>query len=389
MECVLHAHKWVRYTGGIMKYLLFGIGLFSVLFSPVYAQEVHQDLKETVPATVLEVLSEEEREIMGSETTALVQELRVRIEGGAREGETAVFTNDLVELEPGDSIFVNRLVGIDDSEWFEFKDADRRGSLLWLAAFFVTLLILFAGKQGLRALLSLLGSVLAILFILVPLLLKGYPPVLTSIGVAGVILALVLFGTHGINARATTAFLGTMSAVLVTGLVATVWVTAAQFTGFGSDAAVYLNFGTHGQLDFVGLLLGSMLIGVLGVLDDVAITQSSVVRELKAANNTLAFMELYRRAIRVGRDHVGSLVNTLALAYIGVALPLVLLMAQANSDFMLAVNQEIVAAELVRILVGSIGLILAVPLTTAIAAWWFGRKEEVEVSAEGHGHTHG
>ena len=159
-------------------------------------------------------------------------------------------------------------------------------------------------------------------------------------------------------------------------------------TGFGADASVALNFATEGQLDFAGLLLGSIIIGMLGVLDDVAITQSSVVLQLKAANQALGSTELYRRAIIVGRDHVSSLVNTLAFAYVGAALPMVLLFSVSEASVLVTLNREIIAAELVRILVGSIGLIMAVPLTTALAAWWFAGHivDEQPLSSCGHHH---
>lgn len=350
------------------------------------AQEVHEELKETVRAEVLEVLDTTERDIIGTDTTATVQTLQVRILEGAKKDHVVTFDNDLVLLDDGDIIYVNRLEHIDGTEYFVFKDVAREGALLTLFILFAALLLAFAGFQGMRALLSLLISLAAIVFVLVPLLLAGYSPVLTSISIAAVVLASALFFTHGVTARATLAFLGTMGAVIVTGILASVWVSAAKLTGFGSDAAIYLNFSTQGTLDFGGLLLGSIIIGVLGVLDDVAITQASVVRELKAANATLGAYELYRRALRVGRDHVGSLVNTLALAYVGVSLPLVLLYSRAGTDFVSAVNQEIMAAELVRIMVGSIGLVLAVPITTALASWWFSKEDAL--TPDPHAHVH-
>src|SRR5690606_32774822 len=183
------------------------------------------------------------------------------------------------------------------------------------------------------------------------------------------------FGTHGFSPLSVIAFGGTIGAVLVTSVVAWWFVEMLRLTGYGSDASVYLTFATNGELDLVGLLLGSIIIGVLGVLDDISITQASVVRELKAANSALPAIELYRRAIKVGRDHVGSLVNTLALAYVGAALPLVLLFSTSDAPLFFTLNQEVVAAELARILIGSIGLILTVPLTTGLAAWWFGSRE--------------
>jgi uncharacterized membrane protein len=168
------------------------------------------------------------------------------------------------------------------------------------------------------------------------------------------------------------------------------WVSLARLTGFASDAAIYLNFSTHGALDFSGLLLGGILIGVLGVLDDVAITQASVTIELVRANAALSGMELYRRALRVGQDHIGSLVNTLALAYAGVSLPLLMLFARTDSGFLDIINQEVVASEIVRTLVGSLGLMLTVPTTTLIAVWWVRRFGAPKVQGEphNHGHTH-
>ncbi len=352
------------------------------------AQVVHQELLETVPAVVTAILDEEERDIIGTDTIALVQLVSVEVERGERAGKRAVFETDLVELEVGDRIFVNRLMGIDGVEYYQFKDVDRRSSLGFLLALFVGLLAYIGGKQGMRALVALGMSIAALFLILVPLLLRGYPPVATSVGVAGVVLALVLFVTHGINGRSVTAFFGTFGAIVLTGILAFVFVPLAHLTGLSSDASIYLNFGTEGRLDFGGLLLGSILIGVLGVLDDVAITQASVVCELVRANAALSARELYARAIRVGRDHIGSLVNTLALAYIGVSLPLVMLLVQSDAGLTLSVNQEMVASELIRILIGSIGLILAVPLTTAVAAYWFSKHRESALSEGDAIHTH-
>ncbi len=209
-----------------------------------------------------------------------------------------------------------------------------------------------------------------------------------SLLISGVILALALFGTHGFTALSSIAYFGTVSAVLITSALAWWFVGALRLSGYGSDASVYLNFATRGELDLTGLLLGSIIIGVLGVLDDISITQASVVCQLRLANASLSVIELYKRAIKVGRDHVGSLVNTLALAYVGAALPLVLLFSTSESPLYFTLNQEVIAAELARILIGSIGLILAVPLTTAIAAWWFGNREVHDLEGGHHGHYH-
>ncbi len=370
---------------------LFFSGLLSVVLlgTPVAAQTVHQEFQERVTARVLEVVSERERAITGTDATTTVQELRIELTAGERAGEVVRLENDIVVLGPGDRIFVNRLVAIDGSEYIVFTDMERRPQLVYLALLFVALVVIFAGWQGLRALGSLGVSIIAIGALLVPALLAGYSPIWSSFGIAGVVLAITLFITHGINPRSVIAFIGTFGAVGVTCVLAAVTVQQMRLTGFASDAAVYLNFSTGGSLDFAGLLLGSIIIGLLGVLDDVSITQAAVVQELRAANPSFGFTELYQRAIRVGRSHVGSLVNTLALAYIGAALPLVLLFAQTESSIWVTLNQEVIAAELVRIMVGSIGLILAVPFTTAMAAWYFkDRKIAVDESIHHCGHYH-
>lgn len=363
------------------------LGVFTVVPIGVSAQEIHQELQETVRAEVIEIVSQSERDITGTNATTTVQELRIELLTGMRAGEVATLENDLIVLAIGDTIFVNRLVTINGDEYFLFKDVERRPQLAVITGLMVVLVLVFAGWQGARALLSLILSGVAIIFFLVPALLAGYSPALASLMIAGFILSVSLFLTHGFKPRVVIAFIGTFSAVLVTCLVAWLSVDWLRLTGFSSDASVYLNFTMGGSLDIAGLLLGSIIIGLLGVLDDVSITQASVVQELRGANQGLGWRELYTRAIRVGRDHVGSLVNTLALAYVGAALPLVLLYARSDAGFLDALNQEIIASEILRIVIGSIGLILAVPLTTLVAAWYFSRTQ-VDPADEAAPHHH-
>lgn len=379
----------VGYTSP-MKYVVAILLLCSVVvpLTQVGAQSTYEELQDTLRAEVVEIESEKEVTIPGTGASTTMQVVHARIEEGENDGSIVTFENDLIPLAAGDNIFLSHVRTINGDELYLLKDVNRQFELLMLFTLFIVFLIVFAGWQGARAFGSLVLSIAAILFVLVPALLAGYDPILVSLGIAGVILAIALFGTHGINPRSITAFCGTFSAVLVTSVIAWLFVDAMRLTGFGSDASVYLNFATNGTLDFSGLLLGSIMIGILGILDDVSITQASVVQELKGANASLSIVSLYQRAIRVGRDHVGSLVNTLALAYVGAALPLVLLFATSNAALSVTLNQEVIAAELARIIVGSIGIILAVPLTTIIAAWWFGTRGAGEVASHSHGHHH-
>lgn len=363
-----------------------------VFLSPSFslAQTLHQDVKEIVSGTVLEIVSSDVREVPGTDTTTSVQEVRVLLDEGEKKGEVVPMTVEMVTLKVDDRVFVNRVVTIEGDEYITFSTFERRPILLGILALFVGMLLFISRWQGVRALLSLAVSIAAIIFVLVPALLAGYDPALTTIGIAAVILAFALFGTHGFNARSTISFVGTFSAVLITCVISYICVKGMRLTGFSDDASVYLNFATNGSLDLAGLLLGGIIIGILGVLDDVAVTQASVVMQLKSANPLFGFKELYGRALSVGRDHIGSIVNTLALAYVGVSLPLILLYAKAGSDLAAILNQEVVAAELTRIMVGSIGLILAVPATTAAAAWYYHAREvDSHIhSSQDHHHHH-
>ncbi len=376
----------------MLQKLFFRACLVAVLFvmypDSSIAQTVHQDVKETVSGTVLEVVREETKEVSGTDTTTTLQEVRVLLQEGSKKGEVVSMEVEVIRLEVGDSVFVNRVVTVNGDEYVTFSSYERRPVLLGVFVLFVGMLLFISRWQGLRALLSLGVSIASIIFILVPALLAGYNPALTTLGIAAVIMAFALFGTHGFNPRSVISYVGTMSAVLFTCIVSYICVKEMRLTGFSDDASVYLNFATNGSLDLASLLLGGIIIGILGVLDDVAVTQASVVAQLKSANATFGFFDLYNRAIVVGRDHIGSIVNTLALAYVGVSLPLILLYAKAGSDIAAVFNQEVVAAELTRIIVGSIGLIIAVPATTAVAAWYYQKHEVDSNKHSSHHHNH-
>ena len=314
-----------------MRKIVLGIIVLVSLPFLASAQTAYEELQSTLAAEVVEINSERVERIMGTDANTVVQTVSARILEGDKEGEVVTFENDLVPLGAGDRIFLSHVRDIDGQDIYLLQDIDRGIPLVTLFVLFVALLLWFAGKQGGRALASLLLSIAGIVFVLLPALLVGYDPILMSLLISAVILALALFGTHGFSALSTIAYLGTVAAVLATSLIAWWFVGALRLSGYGSDASVYLNFATRGELDLAGLLLGSIIIGVLGVLDDISITQASVVRELKAANKNFTSTDLYQRAVKVGRDHVGSLVNTLALAYVGAALPLVLLFSTSEA----------------------------------------------------------
>lgn len=354
------------------------------------AQDLIQDQVEILQARVVEVVSQEEREIPGTQVQSIYQVINAEITEGERKGELITLENDLMPLAAGEKFFLRHNVSaLDGRESYTVRDVDRRGALLVFIALFIFVVLIFSGKQGLRSLLSLAGSFLVIVYILIPGLLAGYPPVLTSTAIATVILFLAIYLTHGFNRESTIAFTGTVLAVALTSILAHLGVALARLSGFASEEAVYLNFNTSGTLDFSGLLLGGIIIGVLGVLDDIAVTQAAVVGELYHAAPDLTPRAVYKKALRIGREHVGALVNTLALAYTGAALPLLLLFSSADASRSSIINQEIFATEIIRTTVGSIGLILTVPITTFLAVYFLRAHSGAPRQSHSHGHKQG
>ncbi len=373
-----------------MKRLFVFCVLFGAICSviPVYGNEaiLVQDKVEIVRAKVLEIVSQEKREVPGTDVQSVYQTIIAEILEGDNKGKNITVSDDFIVLKKGDRFFLRHSIsGTDGREMYSVRDMDRRGVIVFFVALFLIVIVLFSGKQGLRSILSLCGSFFVILYVLVPSLLQGYPPVITSITIAAVILFLAIFLTHGFNRESVVAFSGTIIAVILTGILAYLGVTFARLTGFASEEAVFLNFNTRGSLDFAGLLLGGIMIGVLGVLDDIAVTQAAVVSEIYTSAPNLSRKDVYKKALRVGREHVGALVNTLALAYTGASLPLLLLFSTSDSSMSSIINQEIFATEIIRTVVGSIGLILTVPITTILAVYFL---KGYKGSHAHHGHSH-
>lgn len=271
---------------------------------------------------------------------------------------------------------------------YNVADWVRRPALFWLAGLFLLVSIAVARGKGLRAFLATATSLVIVITFIVPGILAGHPPVLISLTGIGGILILAIYFVHGFNWSTTAALAGTFGAVIITMLLGIAFTNLAHLTGLGTDEAMFISFGAP-QVALQGLLLAGLMIGALGALTDITIVQASVVRELAHVNPSFGLADLYRRAMNVGLDHIGSLVNTLVLAYTGAALPLLVLLHLSEIPFLRALNLEMVATEVVHTLVGSIGLILAVPITTLIAALLFrGDRLPIAPGELEHGHSH-
>jgi len=368
-------------------FLLLTFSLLSgSLFSTTHAQELHNSYQGTWHGEVVEVLEEETRIIPGTETEHLYQTIQAEVTDGPKAGEIITIENDFLELEPGDKFYFNYNVYIDGSESYGIVNIDRKGSLWFLLALFVGTVVAFGGWQGVRSLLALAGSFVIIFYVLMPGILAGWNPLLASVVVAAGILFAAIFFTHGFNRESIVAYSGTMIAVFITSILAIGAVSLTSLSGFTDESTTYLNLNTDGTLNFTALLLGAIIIGVLGVLDDIAVTQAAVVTELFTSNRSLSRREVYHKALRVGREHVSALVNTLVLAYTGAALPLLLYFYTAASSVSMAINSELFATEIVRTIIGSIGLVLTVPIVTLLAVMYL---KDYEPTHTGHSHSHG
>lgn len=368
--------------------------VFGVLFgaAQVQAQELIQDQVEIVKAHVVEAAAPVYEHLPGTETTVFTQAVTVILLEGAQQGRRVSYENDYTVLKEGQTFFLRHAYDpASQRDLYATYGPNRLPVLGALAALFLAILFIFGGKQGVRGLLALLGSLFVIAYLLIPGVLAGYPPVLVAMGISALIIVFGSYITHGFKPITTAAVIGMLVTIGITGILAYVSIMLTALTGMSGEEVTYLNFDTRGSIDLVGLLLGGIMIGLLGVLYDAAIGQSVAVEELRDAGNHLKPREIYKRGIRIGREHIGALVNTLAIAYVGTALPLLLLLkVSSDQSIFLMLNQEIFATEIVRTLVGSIGLILAVPITTAIAVWMLvsKKKNPAEPGSAGHRHLH-
>lgn len=359
--------------------------IFLFLFFPLVS---HASSVDTFKARVIQVLSSETLPLAGTNAQESSQMLELRIETGSAAGETKILENDAAPLSVGAAVYVTHTVDASEGlDSWALSDPDRLPALGLLLLIFIGCVFLFGGWQGIRGLVSLALGIAMIIFIFLPGILAGFSPLLLASLVAAFIVLVGGYITHGVNKTTTAAIIGMILTILFSVLLAHIFVSALHLTGFENEDAAYLNIGTGGTIDFVGLLLGGIVIGICGVLYDAAIGQAVAVAELWSAAPDMGRKEIFRRAMRIGREHVGALVNTLAIAYVGASLPLLLLFySSAAGHPLLVLNKEIFSTEIARTLIGSIGLVLAVPATTYIAILMrLGKGGE---TSHHHGHSH-
>jgi uncharacterized membrane protein len=300
----------------------------------------------------------------------------------AVEYGSLVVTNESRLFRKGDRVLVERTRTMEGGDVFHVTDYVRSSPLLWLTLLFVAVTVLLNGWQGLRSLLGMGVSLLVIAGFIVPQILDGRNPVVVAVLGSVIMMGISLYLVYGWNSKTHVAVAGLLLSLTVTGLLAVWAVNWSRLSGFGAEEAGFLQVAGV-QLDTRGLLLAGIIIGTLGALDDIAIGQASTISELAKANPSLTWRALFTHGMTVGRDHIAAMVNTLLLAYVGAALPLVLMFTVFAEPLGFTINREIIAEEIVRTLVGSLGLLAGVPLTSVIAAYAARRSGERQAPTEG------
>ncbi|MET7734870.1 YibE/F family protein [Streptomyces sp. NPDC005402] len=294
----------------------------------------------------------------------------IRVDTGDDKGRTfteIVQPDQSRQLHEGEKVVVAYEPSAPRDLQYSVTDVNRRFPMGLLAGIFALVVVVVGRLRGVMALVALAVSFLLLNFFVLPAILQGSNPLLVAVVGSSAIMLIALYMCHGLSARTSVAVLGTLISLVLIGVLGSLFIGWAALTG-NTDDNTGLIHGLYPSIDMSGLLLAGVIIGSLGVLDDVTVTQTSAVWELHEANPTMGWRGLYRAGIRIGRDHIASVVNTLVLAYAGAALPLLLLFSIAQSSVGTVANSELVAEEIVRTLIGSIGLVASVPVTTALAA---------------------
>lgn len=328
--------------------------------------------------------------------TRPLQTIRARITSGKeKNNEVEITQGGPVPLTAnqrviqGDDIVIVKTGSVEEST-YHIVDFYRLPALGWVFALFFALVVFFGRKKGLGAIAGMGVSILILAWYIVPFILAGHHPLLITLSGALAIACVSLYLAHGFNARTSTALASTLLTLSISVGLATLFVTLARLFGTGSEDALTVQYGATQAINLKGLLLSGIIIGTLGVLDDITTAQTAVVDELHKANPSLSPSELYHRGLSVGREHIASLVNTLVLAYAGAALPLFLLFElNPATPFWMVLNSEAIAEEVIRTLVGSAALIIAVPLATFLAVTILPRiKKDATHDVSSTTHTH-
>lgn len=361
--------------------IVFGFVIFASCFFSILHVSAQESKPQNLPGfpndkfylgKIIEIRNGEKTEEGGQYTPWL---LTVQIKNGDEKGKMVEVLQYIPENSPdelgikkSETVVIQKSETLGESE-YNLYDKYRILPMALILLFFFALVIALSRLKGLGSIAGLIISIVILSAYIVPMIVAGHNPLLISLSGAFAIAVLSIYSAHGLNKRTSVALMSTIITLGIAGGLSILFVWLSKLSGMGSEETFYLQINGLQNLNLQGLLLGGILIGVLGVLDDITTAQTAVVDELRGANPNLSPRELYKRSISVGKEHIASLVNTLVLAYAGASFPLFLLFAvnPNNVPFWVTLNSEFIAEEFVRTLVGSVALVLAVPIATILA----------------------
>ncbi len=327
-------------------------------------------VSERVTATVVEV-NDAACSFTAEDDPQICRTFTFELTSGEASGDVVTLPEFSLEFEqnvPPIGVGDDVVLGYEPTtDTYVYLDQDRRSSLVWLTVLFAVVVIALGRRRGVLALIAMAITVVVLVGFIAPAVLDGRDPVAVAVVGSGVIAFVSLYLTHGVNPITSVALVSTLGALAITLLLSWIFFEWAGFTGLASEEATLLPL-LGADIDLASLLLGGAIIGALGALDDVTVTQVATVSEIRRQRPDLPTFALFSAGVRVGREHIASTVNTLLLAYAGAGIPLLLLFAASDQSLSLVANSEVVAVEIVRTMCGSIGLVAAVPIATGLAA---------------------
>ncbi|HKM19897.1 MAG TPA: YibE/F family protein [Candidatus Dojkabacteria bacterium] len=363
----------------LLTILLTTITIFLFSKGNIFAQE---DNIKYMNGKITEIVEEKEIEHKETKEKQLYQKIKILVTKGDKKGEEIISENGTQPMghtnkyRVGDEILISQMIDAEGNEIYYIVDYIRTKSLGILFAIFTVLAVLVGRKKGFLSLLSMALSFLIIFVFLLPQIEQGKDPILITILTSMIIIPITFYLSHGFNKKTTIAIVGTIIALIITGILSVIFSNLVHLSGAESEEVLFLQGMNNTTYNLKGLLLAGILIGTLGIMDDITISQTSIVHQLYDLKKDISTKELFKRSLELGRDHIASMINTLILVYAGASMPLLLLFLSDDRTFSEVISLEVVSTEIVRTLVGSIGLILAVPITTYLACYFVKKLQQ-------------
>jgi uncharacterized membrane protein len=324
---------------------------------------------EFIKGEVVNIIDREEVEFWGEQK--IQQEIQVKHLSGTEKGiRTTILPENMTLITEAQKYNMGETVVLQKTtSGYQLREKFRLPYLLGTIILFIGLVFLVSKRQGLFSLLGLFFSILILVKFLVPQIINGRDPLFISLITSILITGISIYLSHGFRKRTHVAVTANLIVLVLSFFLAFLSVYVTKLFGLGTEQAYYIFIGLEGSIDLRGLLLGGIMLGTVGLLDDVTTTQCATIEEIQKVAKQISCLELFKKGMSVGKEHIASMINTLALAYAGAGLPLFLLVAMnEDSPWWVILNSEFVVEEIIRTLVGSTALLLAVPISTALAA---------------------